>query len=141
MKLELQFVVVYYLFYGLSKVTLVVSKEGYTVQPTLIFLLFLRAILLLLTWLYVVRIHNCNLVRAVKFFQIKVFSIPWTGVKWESFVILTLCEKQFFARLLKVDVNDLPRFQTFLLLFTAAKKVRTLPKSYKLLLICIGLNS
>ena len=141
MKLELQFVVVYYLFYGLSKVTLVVSKEGYTVQPTLILLLFLRAILLLLTWLYVVRIHNCNLVRAVKFFQIKVFSIPWTGVKWESFVILTLCEKQFFARLLKVDVNDLPRFQTFLLLFTAAKKVRTLPNSYKLLLICIGLNS
>ena len=141
MKLELQFVVVSYLFYGLSKVTLVVSKEGYTVQPTLILLLFLRAILLLLTWLYVVRIHNCNLVRAVKFFQIKVFSIPWTGVKWESFVILTLCEKQFFARLLKVDVNDLPRFQTFLLLFTAAKKVRTLPNSYKLLLICIGLNS
>ena len=141
MKLELQFVVVYYLFYGLSKVTLVVSNEGYTVQPTLILLLFLRAVLLLLTWLYVVRIHNCNLVRAVKFFQIKVFSIPWTGFKWESFVILTLCEKQFFARLLKVDVNDLPRFQTLLLLFTAAKKVRTLPKSYKLLLICIGLNS
>lgn len=102
MKLELQFGVVYYLFYGLSKITLVVSKEGQTVQPTLILLLFLRAILLLLTWLYVVRIHNCNLVRAVKFFQIKLFSIPWTGLKWESFVILTLCEKQFFARLVKV---------------------------------------